>query len=244
MKGRRELSKMVKNHLKRLNVPKSWPVKRKTSKWIVKPRSSHPLGQCLPVSVILKEVLGFAATAKEAKVILNQKLMLVNKKARKEPKFGAGLLDVVELPGMKLHYRILLSKQGKLVLHPIDEKEASIRPCKIQSKRIVAGGKIQIAFADGTTMFTDNKEYKAGDTLVLSMPDNKVREHLKFEKGAMLYITAGRQASLYGTFEEVRQFSGAQPDNIVVSHAGKHYETRKDYAMVIGREKPAISMGD
>lgn len=235
---------MGKNHLKRINAPRAWPVERKTNKFILKPRSSHKQGMCMPVSVVLREVLKCAGKAKEAKLILRQGNVLVNKLARKDPHSGVGLMDVLEIPELKQAYRMLLNRQGKLVLHKIDAKEASIRLCKITGKKTLKGGKTQLSFSDGTAMLADNKDYKAGDTLVLSMPDSKVKEHLKFEKGALVYITAGRQASLHGKLEEVRSFKGAQPDSIVLSGRGKKYETRKEYAMAIGKDKPVISLAE
>ncbi|MBU2637549.1 MAG: 30S ribosomal protein S4e [Nanoarchaeota archaeon] len=233
---------MGKNHLKRINAPKTWPVMRKTKTWILKPKSSHKNEMCMPVSVVMREVVKCAGKAKEAKLILRQGSVLVNKKARKDPNSGVGLMDVMEIPDLKQHFRMLMNKQGKLVLHPIDEKESSIRLCKINGKKILKAGKMQLVFSDGSTMLSDNKEYKAGDTLVISMPGNKVKEHLKFEKGALVYITSGKQSSLHGKLEEVRLFKGAQPDNIVLSDKGKKYETRKEYAMVIGKDKPVISL--
>lgn len=233
---------MGKNHLKRINAPRTWPVKRKTSKFILKPRSSHKKEMCLPVSAVFREMLKALKTAREAKLVLQQGDVLVNKAVVKDPHAGVGLMDVLEMPKLKQAYRMLLNRQGKLALHRINEKEASIRLCKITGKKTLKAGKMQLLFSDGTAMLSDNKDCKVGDTLVVSMPDNKAKEHLKLEKGALVYITAGRQASLHGKLEEIRAFKGAQPDNIVLSENGKKYETRKEYAMVIGRDKPVISL--
>lgn len=225
-----------------MNAPRTWPVKRKTTQFIVKPRSSHKKELCMPVSVVMREMLKTLKTAREVKLVLQQGGVLVNKVKIKDPNFGVGLMDVLEVPDLKQSYRMLLNRQGKLTLHKIDDKEASLRLCKITGKKMLRTGKVQLAFSDGSSMLSDKADYKVGDTLVVSMPDSKVKEHLKFEKGALVYITAGRQSSLHGKLEEVRPFMGAQPDNIVLSDKGNKYETRKEYAMVIGKDRPVIAL--
>lgn len=233
---------MAKDHLKRLNAPNTWLIHRKERKWIVRPKSSHPMQNCMPLAAVLTEVLKLVKTGREARTVLNQKLVLVNKAVKKDPKLGVGLMDVLELPSLKKHYRVLLNAQGKLVFHEISEKDAELRPCKVTGKRIIAGKKVQLAFADGSSMIVEKDVYKVGDTVVVEMPSNKVKEHLKFEKGALVYLTAGNQVSMTGSVEDVKSFKGTQPDNVILSSKGKSFETRKAYAMVIGKDKPVIQL--
>lgn len=233
---------MVKRHLKRMNAPSTWPIARKERKWIVRPQGGHKKVHSLPLAVVLREIIKVARTGKESRTILNQKLVLINGKPRKDPKYGVGLMDVLEIPSMKINFRLLLNKHGKLFLHSIDDKETAIIPRKITGKKAIKGGKIQLSFSDGFSMLSDAKDSKVGDTIVFE--NNKPKEHLKFEKGALVYIVSGKQAAMHGTVEEVRSFAGAQPDNILVHIAGKSYETRKEYVMVIGKDKPVISLGE
>ena len=49
---------MVKNHLKTISVPKTWPVKRKEKVWITRPNSgSHTLQNSLSLNFVLKDLL-------------------------------------------------------------------------------------------------------------------------------------------------------------------------------------------
>ena len=42
----------------RMAVPKSWPIERKISRWIMRPICGpHAIENCLPLGVILKEIL-------------------------------------------------------------------------------------------------------------------------------------------------------------------------------------------
>lgn len=231
---------MVKSHLKRKNAPKTWPIARKERKWIVRPLSSQPLEMCMPVSVFLREILKIAKTVKEVKTILNQKIVMVNGKIIKDPKYGVGFMDVLDLTSLKEKYRVLLNKQGRMVIRKIDDKEGSLIPRKITGKKLIKGGKTQLSFSDGCSLLADAKNYKVGDTLVFE--NGKIKEHLKFEKGALVLIVHGKQTAMCGKMEEVRTFAGTQPDNIVYSVDGKSYETRKEYAMVIGKDKPVIAL--
>ena len=55
----------------RMAVPKSWPIERKISRWILRPVCGpHAIEDCLPIGVILKEILKHSKTTKEANFIL------------------------------------------------------------------------------------------------------------------------------------------------------------------------------
>lgn len=233
---------MVKKHLSRLSMPRAWPVKRKGIKWIIRPNSPLELNACIPLNIVLRDMLGYAKTAKEARSILNSGQVLVNKKARKYPKLGIGLMDVIEFPKIKAQFRVLLNKQGKFVMHPIDAKEAALRPYKITGKKMLKGKKVQLNLEGGINMFVKEDKYKVGDSLLLDTEKNAIKEHLALEKGALIYIAAGNKVSMTGTVESIKKFKGLQPDNIIFKANDKPLETKKSYALVIGKEKPVISL--
>ena len=75
----------MKDHLKRINTPRTWQILRKANKFITRPSSgAHPHDLCLPMNVILKK-LNFAKTTKEAKIILDKKEVLKDGKKVKNP---------------------------------------------------------------------------------------------------------------------------------------------------------------
>ena len=60
------------NHLKRLAMPRSWPLPRKTSIWVTRPTpGSHSLELCMPISLVIRDVLGYAHSTREVRHILH-----------------------------------------------------------------------------------------------------------------------------------------------------------------------------
>ena len=98
--------------LKRKPAPRFWPIHRKELPWIVKPSSgSHSLQNCLPLTLVLRDILGVAQTRKEGKFILAQGKVQVNGKVRKKDDFPVGLMDVISMPDANKYYRIMPSTQ-------------------------------------------------------------------------------------------------------------------------------------
>ena len=57
----------MKKHLKRLRSPRAWTIPRKTDTWATKPAPGpHPMERSLPLGAILRDILGYAGTAREA----------------------------------------------------------------------------------------------------------------------------------------------------------------------------------
>jgi len=233
---------MVKQHLSRLAMPKTWPFKRKGIKFIVRPKSSRPMGASLPILLVVREMLGYVKTAREAKKVLNSGTVLVNKKIVKDVRLSIGLMDVVEFPKLKTQFRVLLNKQGKFKLQAIDAKESGLKPAKIIGKTILKGNQIQINLDDGNNILLKENNYKVGDSLLIDSEKKQIKEHLPLEKGATIYLIAGKKAGFVGVVESIKQFSGTQPDNIIFNHKGKSEETRKKHALVIGKVKAAIKI--
>ena len=74
------------------------------------------------------------------------------------------------------------------------------------------------------------------------MKENKVKEHIKFEKGALIYITDGNKVGEIGILKEEKMSEGSQPTKIVCSNNDKEFTTLKSYAYVIGKTKPVITL--
>ena len=141
-----------KRHLKRKPAPKIWPIPRKKFVWAVRPTPGpHPMSRCLPLALILRDILGYAKTRVEAKKIIAQGKVIVDGKVRKEELYPAGLMEVVEIPEVEKIFRILPSKKG-LILHPIPKDEATFKLCRIENKTTVDGGHIQLNLHDGSNI--------------------------------------------------------------------------------------------
>ena len=68
------------SHLKRLAMPRSWPLPRKTTVWVTRPSpGGHSLERCMPVNLIVRDVLGRAQSAREVRFIVHNELIKVDR---------------------------------------------------------------------------------------------------------------------------------------------------------------------
>ena len=73
------------NHLKRLAMPRSWPLPRKTTIWVTRPTpGAHSLELCMPINLVIRDVLGFAQSTREVRHILHNGLAKVDGRVCKE----------------------------------------------------------------------------------------------------------------------------------------------------------------
>lgn len=227
---------MGKNHLKRLNAPKTWPISRKKTKWITRPNPGpHKLKESMPLNIIVRDLLKIAKTTKEVKHIINGKEILINKIPRKEKKFQVGILDIIEIPKTKEYFLFLLNKKGKFFLNKIDAKKAEIKNLRISNKKIIKKNKLQLNFSNGNNLLTEKKDYKVGDTLLMNLKDKKILKHLKLEKGATIYLTGGKYIGSIGILEELSSSNKIKNDMVELKIKDKKVKTLKKYAFVIDK---------
>jgi small subunit ribosomal protein S4e len=227
---------MVKRHLKRMDSPKSWPITRKETVFVIRPRpGGHKMGQSLPLSILLRDVLGYASTTRAVRFLLTTQEVLVNGRRVRKPEDTAGLMDVVTFPSTKTSFRILIDQRNKLFTLPIAGEEAKLIPSKVTSKRLQPGGKLQLGFHNGRTLITDEKGYKAGDTLLLTM-ENKSHAHFPLAKGTFALITGGKHVGATGIVEKT------EGSKVLLAAEGAIIETTKEHTFSLGHEKPAIKL--
>jgi small subunit ribosomal protein S4e len=239
---------MARNHLKRIEMPVTWTSKEKKKVyWIARPNpGAHKLDKGMPLVLVLREILGYASSAREAKQVLNNKNVLVDGIRRKDHRFNVGFMDVISVPELKESYRISLNKYGKLNLVRIDEKESKEKICKIHGKGLYRG-KTQLRLSDGRNALVDKGNYKTSDSVVISVPDQKITKHISFEKGATVLLTKGRKIGTIGTVQEVKLFSEQnvrenQEDVVIVKSGNETFETLMRYCFVIGKQKPEVKI--
>ena len=226
----------MKNHLKRIAAPKTVILNRKQNTFIVRPNpGAHPLEMGLPLGFILRDVLNYASTTSEAKKILNNKEVLVDGKRRKDHRFIVGLFDVISFPDLKKYYRLVLDQHGRIIVQETTVEESSIKPCKIIGKTSLSGGKIQFNFHDGKNIITDQKA-KVGDSVLLQLPQFKIKEVLPLGKDATVFLTKGKHGGSMGVLKEIK---GNEAIYIV---DGKDIETAKDYLFVVGKKDSIITI--
>jgi small subunit ribosomal protein S4e len=239
--------------LKRNPAPRFWPIHRKEAVWIVRPSSGpHSLEKCLPLSIVLRDILKVAETRKEAKKIISQGKVYVDGKVRLKDDFPVGLMDIISMPDMNMFYRVLPSHKG-LFLNPISKEEASFKLLRVEDKTLVKNGASQIAFHDGTTMLvkagdSENPQevvYETFATLKLGIPEKQILDQLKTKKGNIAFITGGKNIGKKGKIVEIEKAQAKKRRNalvVVEDEKGGRYQTILDFVFSIGEAKSLISL--
>lgn len=228
---------MAKNHLKRISAPKAWPIPRKERMFIARPNpGAHKLMFGMPVSLVMTDFARCAKTKKEVNSILQNKNVLVDGKRVKDNRFMVGIMDTISLPDIKEYYRMMLDEKGKLMAIKIDEKESLLKPSRIEGKTMLKKGLIQLNMVDGRNIIVKKDEYSVGDTLVLSLPKQEIKEHIKLENGAAVYLTGGNHIGEIGVVESI------EGDNIKIKSKEGVYETAWKYAFAVGTGKPMLKL--
>jgi len=242
-----------RRHLKRKPAPKFWPIPRKEFVWTVKPKPGpHPVSRCVPLTLIIRDVLGLAKTRKEAKAIISQEKIMVDGKVQREELFPTGLMDVVSIPETEKAYRVLPSEKG-LILHSVGKDEAGFKLCRIENKSIVADGHVQLNLHDGRNLLIRVKDpknpeedvYQTLDTLKIRIPDQEVVEHMKLAEGAPAMIVEGKNIGRHGKIVTIERGLGQKRRNSLITiedKAGNRFQTILDYVFVIGDTEPCISL--
>lgn len=229
---------MAKNHLKRLAVPKSWPLARKKTKFTtcVRP-GTHGGDEAIPLTTLLRELTRHARTSKEVKYLLRANHVLVGNKRRMDHTFTVGLLEPLTFTESKEHFRLVFDKLGKLTCISVDEKDAKTVVGKILSMGSAPKGKYQYNLYGGRNVLVDkqNKDYRVGDSLVLD-ENNKIVKHLPLKKGALVYFTKGKFQGTTATVDEI------QGKSILVTNADETAQTLTSYAYVVGEKTPVIKL--
>ncbi|HUJ84068.1 MAG TPA: 30S ribosomal protein S4e [Candidatus Acidoferrales bacterium] len=238
--------------LKRKPAPRFWPIHRKEMPWIVKPSSgSHSLESCLPLTLVLRDMLGVAQTRKEAKMILSEGKLLVDGTIRRKDDFPVGLMDVISMPQADKYYRVMPSHKG-LVLNPISKEEANFKLIRVEDKTTVKNG-VQIAFHDGSNMIVkvaDIKKpievtYETFDILKVTYPDKQVVSTLKTKEGNLAIITGGKNIGKQGKIVEIEKTEAKKRRQalVVIEDAnGVRYQTILDFIFSIGENDPLIGL--
>ncbi|UCC58495.1 MAG: 30S ribosomal protein S4e [Candidatus Bathyarchaeum sp.] len=235
-----------RRHFKRKPAPKMWPIHRKEAVWTVKPKPGpHPLLRSLPLELIVRDILKFAKTGKEAKNIISQEKILVDGKVRREERFLVGLMDVISILDTKKSYRVLPSKKG-LFLHPIKSDEAAFKLCRVEDKTVVKGGHVHLNLHDGTSYLLPEEDvYQTLDVLKLSVPDRELLGHTKLTIGAPGIVTGGKNIGKYGKVTTIEKKPNQKRRDLLVTiedKNGDQFQTILDFVFILGDTRPSISL--
>lgn len=226
----------MKTHIKRMAVPKTWPIERKKLTFVTRPFPTISSDIGLPIGYVFRDLLKVASNMKEVKTILNNNYIFINGVHVKKIKHVLGFMDVLTIKDTNEHYRLLFNKMGKLHLQRIEENESKLRPNRIIKKTLLPKGKLQLNFMNGYNIIVDRKDLKVGDVLLLEMPSKKINEVLRLEKNSPVFLFAGNHIGKVGSVVDF------DTKEVVVKVGKDQIRTKRAYAFVIGKDKPLIKI--
>jgi len=230
-------------HQKRIASPRNWVLSRKKHKFAYRADPGpHSKENCIPVGILLRDVLKLVDTARELNIILNKKLVKIDGRIVTNANFPVGLMDVVEIADINKSYRILPHELH--VLMPFEMKKTSqvSKACQIMGKSTIKGGIMQLNLHDGRNIRLPKEEgidnkYKTKDTIIISLPSQKVVNHFPFKKGMYAIITAGKNVAKHGSIKEFQWRFGPRASTVTLAALdGTEVQTTPEYIFVIGEK--------
>jgi len=230
-----------KRHLKRLFAPKDWMLSKLSGVFAPRPRAGpHKLRECMPLSIILRNRLKYALNAREAQMILRQKLVNVDSRPRVDPKYPAGFQDVVEIPRTSERFRLLYDQKGRFTLINIGEAEARIKLCRIQNVSTTTGRVPVVTTHDGRRIRYPSLKLQRGDTVVVDHRTGKITDSIPLKKDAIVMLVGGSNRGRIGKAVNLERHPGGFGIAHIQDEAGNEFATRINNVFVIGRNTKSI----
>ena len=146
-------------------------------------------------------------------------------------------MDVISLPKMKKHFRAMIDNHGRIEFIEIKPAEAKWKLVRVENKRVIKGGKVQLNLHDGTNILSD-KKVKTGDVLQVTLPDMKIKTVLEFKKGAQALITGGSHVGSISKIKDIEVTRSTKPNLVMYGE----FQTIKPYSFVVGEKKAMVAL--
>lgn len=194
-------------HIKRMSMPKTWPLQRKDKKFITKGKGAQKKELSLPLVVALRDVLKIAATASEVKKLLKDGSILINNRIVKDLKVSVGIFDRIYIKKIDKHFTVHFTDKGKLNVVEISKERGANKPCKIIGKHVINKNRIQLNCNDGRNFLlskqTKPEEFRVGDSILIEIETNKIIRVLRMERGAFILIISGKNTGKHGKLDSI-----------------------------------------
>ncbi len=194
-------------HLKRIAMPKNWPVKKKEKTFVIRPRGPYKFKDSIPLLIILRDILKLGNSSKEIKKITKSGEILINNRIIKDIKFTIGLFDKISIPKLGKYFELVI-KNKKLCLEEIKKEDCTRKLSKVMGKRILKKNKMQINLFGGINLILEdkkNKEIKVGDNLILNLEKKSIEKILSVKKGSKCMIIGGKNTGKVGKIIEIEE---------------------------------------
>ena len=193
----------------------------------------------MPVGLVLRDMLRWCDTAREARAILTSRAVQVDGRVVSNPKFSVGVMDVLAIKTTNTQYRMLVDTLGRLHLVPIDVEQAQWKLCRVEDKTTQKGGTFQVNLHDGRNILLPKNEYHSGTTLKVAVPQQQVLAAYPLEAGAAVLLIGGQHVGEIAHVERVERTRNPRA-NLVYFREG--FSTDVTKVFVIGRETPEIAI--
>jgi len=243
-----------KKHMKRLNAPKHWMLGKLGGIWAPKASAGpHKQGECLPVSLILRNRLKYSLTRRETQMICMRRLIKVDGKVRTDMNFPTGFMDIVEIEKTSEKFRVVYDHRAKFVLNKVSAEEAQYKLCRVvkvaKAKKATTGrNPFQTGQAasipyvvthDGRTIRYPDPAIRVNDTIKVDIASGKITDHAKFEAGATVMVTRGANTGRVGTLVNIEKHPGSFDIAHLKDKRGNGFATRLANVFVIGDQTKA-----
>lgn len=232
-------------HTRRIIAPRFWGAGKKKAFWVVTPKSGkHSHKKSIPITCILRDILKVAGNLKEVKAILSSGQVKVDGVVCRNHAQGAGFMDVITLDSLNRALRIVPYRGGLKILD-IPKKETHLKLLKVTNKHAISNAKVQLTFHDSTNIVVgidDSKSYRPGDTVKFDLAKKHAVDIIPLKAGNIALVYDGAHSGKIVKIVRVNKNKNG-PDTVSLkSGAGKKFDTLKDYLLVVGTEKPELTV--
>merc|ERR1711964_445379 len=157
-----------------MGAPRDWMLSKLTGVFAPRPRAGpHKARECMPLLIILRNRLKYALNYREANMILRQKLVNVDARARTDVK-------------------------DPFTLVKIGETEAAMKQCKVMNVSTTTGRVPVVTTHDGRRFRYANPKISIGDTLIVEPATQKIKQVMKMRVGKSAMVTGGANRGRIG----------------------------------------------
>lgn len=234
-------------HLRRTTSPYWWPIPRKAGGvWAVRPSPGpHSLAYSIPLALVVRDVLRYAKTLREARMIISRGYIKVDGVVRRNYKFPVGLMDVVEIVPTGEIYRVVPDERSYYALVPITSEEADLKLLRVEGKTAVKGGRLQVHFHDGRNLIMPAetaRQIKTFDSVLYDLKARTVRSHIPMRLGVYAVVTHGGNVGFHGQLSEIVWTLKRRQSVVLLKRGEEAKRTILDYIMAVGAETPVIKI--
>ncbi|MFA5357941.1 MAG: hypothetical protein WC308_03395 [archaeon] len=219
---------------KAVSAPKIVRLSRKERVWTIRVKAGpHKKEFAVALGVVLRDFAKLGNTLKETKKIINEGMVKINGVVRKDHQFAVGIFDIISIEKQKLFYRVLIDSKGRIVIKEM-KKASNEKLCKVEGKKVTKQG-IIVLTNDGRML--KNVKAKVGDTIKLSVPENKLEKVFEMKEGSIAYLINGTHAGEKAKITGIVSGTATRKKLVKMELLGeekKEFETTVEKVFVIG----------